>query len=180
MKYRRLPRLGWDISEVGYGMWGMGGWTGSDDAASATALDRAVALGCNFFDTAWAYGEGRSERLLGDLVRRHRSTALLTATKVPPKDRVWPGKGATPVDQVFPYDHIIEFTDRSLTNLGTDASSMSGTTVGRARLFASALSNRRPRHVRRARPRCRARGRVPVPQAGSPTPHLCAAAVRGR
>jgi aryl-alcohol dehydrogenase-like predicted oxidoreductase len=60
---RRLPRLGWEVSEVGDGMWGMGGWTGSDEGASALALDRAVALGANFFDTAWAYGEGRSERL---------------------------------------------------------------------------------------------------------------------
>ena len=120
MNTRRITRLGWDLAEVGYGMWGMGGWTGSDDAASAAALDRAVALGCNFFDTAWAYGEGRSERLLGDLIRRHQGTPLLTATKVPPMDRVWPGKGATPVDRVFPYEHIVEFTDRSLANLGTD------------------------------------------------------------
>jgi aryl-alcohol dehydrogenase-like predicted oxidoreductase len=121
IKQRRLSRLGWDVSDVGYGMWGMGGWTGSDDAASAAALDRAVALGCNFFDTAWAYGEGRSERLLGDLLRRHPGRRLITATKVPPKDRVWPGKGSTPVDRVFPYDHIIEYTDRSLQNLGADA-----------------------------------------------------------
>lgn len=120
MNTRLIPRLGWQVSEVGYGMWGMGGWTGSDDDASAAALDRAVALGCNFFDTAWAYGEGRSERLLGALIERHPDAGLLTATKVPPKDRVWPGKGTTPVDQVFPYDHIIEYTDRSLQNLGTD------------------------------------------------------------
>lgn len=120
MKTRRIARLGWDVTDIGYGMWGMGGWTGSDDAASAASLDRAVALGCNFFDTAWAYGEGRSERLLGDLVRRHCAVKLFTATKVPPKDRVWPGKGATPVDQVFPYEHIVDYTDRSLANLGTE------------------------------------------------------------
>jgi aryl-alcohol dehydrogenase-like predicted oxidoreductase len=117
---RRIPRLGWDVTDVGYGMWGMGGWTGSDDEASARALDRAVALGCNFFDTAWIYGEGRSERLLGDLLRRHPGRPLLTATKVPPKDRVWPGKGTTPADQVYPYDHIVDYTDRSLANLGRD------------------------------------------------------------
>ena len=120
MNTRRIPRLGWDVTDIGYGMWGMGGWTGSDDASSSAALDRAVALGCNFFDTAWAYGEGRSERLLGDLVRRHAGVRLLTATKVPPQDRVWPGKGTTPVDRVFPYEHIIEYTDRSLTNLGAE------------------------------------------------------------
>jgi aryl-alcohol dehydrogenase-like predicted oxidoreductase len=111
--------LGWDLSEVGYGMWGMGGWTGSDDAASAAALDRAVELGCTFFDTAWAYGEGRSERLLGDLVRRHPGKRLYTATKVPPKNLVWPGKRGTPVDQVFPYEHVIDYTDQSLENVGT-------------------------------------------------------------
>ena len=121
MNKRRIARLGWDVTDIGYGMWGMGGWTGSDDAGSSASLDRAVTLGCNFFDTAWAYGEGRSERLLGDLIRRHAGVRLFTATKVPPKDRVWPGKGATPVDQVFPYEHIVEYTDRSLANLGAEA-----------------------------------------------------------
>lgn len=120
MNTRRIPRLGWDVTDVGYGMWGMGGWTGSDDDASARALDRAVALGCNFFDTAWIYGEGRSEKLLGDLLRRHKGQTLFTATKVPPKDRVWPGKGETPADQVYPYDHIVEYTERSLANLGAE------------------------------------------------------------
>lgn len=120
MNTRRIPRLGWDVTDIGYGMWGMGGWTGSDDDASARALDRAVALGCNFFDTAWIYGEGRSEKLLGDLLKRHQGQTLLTATKVPPKDRVWPGKGETPVDQVYPYDHIVEYTERSLANLGAE------------------------------------------------------------
>ena len=58
MRYRGFGRTGWQVSEIGYGMWGMGGWTGSDDDESLQALDRAIALGCNFFDTAWAYGEG--------------------------------------------------------------------------------------------------------------------------
>ena len=120
MQFRTFPRFNWSISDVGYGMWGMGGWTGSDDAESAAALDRAVALGCNFFDTAWAYGEGRSERLLGELLRRHPDTQLYTATKVPPKDRVWPGKRGTPVADVFPYPHILEYTEKSLSNLGVD------------------------------------------------------------
>ena len=71
MRTRVFPRTGWALSEIGYGMWGMGGWTGSDDRESARALDGAVAQACNFFDTAWAYGEGKSGRLLGDLVTRH-------------------------------------------------------------------------------------------------------------
>ncbi len=68
MQYRRFGKTGWDTSAISYGMWGMGGWTGSDDEQSLRALQRSVELGCNFFDTAWAYGGGHSEQLLGQLV----------------------------------------------------------------------------------------------------------------
>jgi aryl-alcohol dehydrogenase-like predicted oxidoreductase len=87
MRLRTFGRLGWRVSEIGYGMWGMAGWTGSDDTQSGQALDRSVELGCNFFDTAFAYGDGKSERLLRDALQRHRGTRLYTATKVPPKNR---------------------------------------------------------------------------------------------
>ncbi len=99
----------------------MGGWTGSDDDESGAALDRAVELGCNFFDTALAYGNGHSERLLGALVRRHPGHRLYVATKVPPKNWKWPGRGTTPVAETFPYDHIIESTETSLRSLGMEA-----------------------------------------------------------
>ncbi|HYG79500.1 MAG TPA: aldo/keto reductase, partial [Pyrinomonadaceae bacterium] len=92
MKYRRFGRTGWEVSEIGYGMWGMAGWTGSDDEESLASLQRAVDLGCNFFDTAWAYGEGRSEALLGKLVRANPDKRLYTASKIPPKNRVWPSR----------------------------------------------------------------------------------------
>lgn len=118
MRYRTFGRLSWQVSEIGYGMWGMGGWSGSDDAQSLAALDRAVELGCNFFDTAYAYGEGHSERLLGEMLRRHAGTRLHVATKVPPKDRRWPGRGATPAARVFPYEYVMEMTQKSLANLG--------------------------------------------------------------
>jgi aryl-alcohol dehydrogenase-like predicted oxidoreductase len=121
MRYRNSPRLPVPLSEIGYGMWGMGGWSGSDDAESARALDRAVDLGCTFFDTAWAYGEGRSERLLGELLRRHPTSQLVAASKVPPKNRTWPGRATTPADEVFPYEHVIEYTEATLRNLGVDA-----------------------------------------------------------
>jgi aryl-alcohol dehydrogenase-like predicted oxidoreductase len=121
MRYRRFPRCHWDVSEIGYGMWGMGGWTGSDDLASAAALDRAVEGGCNFFDTALAYGDGHSETLLGALLRRHRTRRLFVATKIPPLNRQWPGKGTTPADQVFPYDHLLASARTSLAHLETDA-----------------------------------------------------------
>jgi aryl-alcohol dehydrogenase-like predicted oxidoreductase len=75
-------------------MWGMGGWSGSDDAESLASLDRSIALGCNFFDTAFAYGDGHSETLLGQALRRHPGQRLYVATKVPPRDR--PGPASRP------------------------------------------------------------------------------------
>ena len=77
MQYRTYPRTGWEVSEIGYGMWGMGGWSGSVDRLSLQALDESIRLGCNFFDTAWAYGQGHSERLLGEALRRHGGTRAL-------------------------------------------------------------------------------------------------------
>jgi aryl-alcohol dehydrogenase-like predicted oxidoreductase len=120
MRFRTFGRLGWPVAEIGYGMWGMGGWSGSDDRESLTSLDRAVALGCNFFDTAFAYGDGHSETLLGETLRRHAGTRLYVATKVPPKNRHWPGRADTPISEVFPYDYIIEMTARSRKNLGVE------------------------------------------------------------
>ena len=121
MRYRTFGRLGWDVSEVGYGMWGMGGWTGSDDDESARSLDRAIELGCTFFDTAYVYGMGRSEKLLGAMLKRHPGKQLIVATKVPPKNMKWPGSADVPAADAYPHDHIVEFTRRSLENLGTES-----------------------------------------------------------
>jgi len=112
--------LGWQVSEIGYGMWGMGSWTGSDDEESLRSLNRAVELGCNFFDTAWAYGEGRSERLLGQLLKQHPDKRLYAATKIPPKNRKWPSRRGFLLEDVFPPDYIKEYTEKSLENLGVD------------------------------------------------------------
>lgn len=106
------------MSEVGYGMWGMAGWTGSDDAESHASLDRAIELGCNFFDTAWAYGDGHSEQLLGETLRRHKDTRLFVATKIPPKNRRWPAKPEYSLDEVFPADYIRSYCEKSLRNIG--------------------------------------------------------------
>ena len=118
MRYRTFGRTGWQVSEVGYGMWGMAGWTGSDDEESHASLDRAIELGCTFFDTAFAYGEGHSERLLGAALRRHPDKRLYAATKIPPKNRKWPAKATYTLDEVFPPEYIREYTERSLENLG--------------------------------------------------------------
>jgi aryl-alcohol dehydrogenase-like predicted oxidoreductase len=120
MKYRRFGRTGWDVSEIGYGMWGMGSWSGSDDRESMRSLERAVELGCNFFDTAWAYGEGRSEQLLGQLVRANPGKKLYTATKIPPKNRQWPSRREFALDDCYPPDHIEEYVKSSLENAGLD------------------------------------------------------------
>jgi aryl-alcohol dehydrogenase-like predicted oxidoreductase len=118
MRYRTFGRTGWQVSEIGYGMWGMGGWTGSDDQESRRALDRAFALGCNFFDTAWVYGMGKSETLLGEALRAHRGAPAYVATKIPPKNMKWPGKAEYPVQDTYPPAHIREYTEKSLQNLG--------------------------------------------------------------
>lgn len=118
MNYRRFGRTEWMVSDIGYGMWGMGGWSGSDDETSLKALQRAVDLGCNFFDTAWGYGAGHSEGLLGRLVRANPGRRLYTATKVPPKNFAWPSQRNFSLDDCFPPDHIEEYVHKSLENAG--------------------------------------------------------------
>ena len=120
MNYRKFGRTGWQVSEIGYGMWGMAGWTGSDDEQSRQALRRAVELGCNFFDTAWAYGEGRSEKLLGELVRARPDRRLYTATKIPPKNFKWPAWPQYTLEDTFSPDHIRRYAEHSLRNLGLE------------------------------------------------------------
>lgn len=117
MEYRTFGRTGWSVSEIGDGMWGIAGWKGYDDQESIRSLSVAVELGCNFFDTAYAYGEGKSERLLGQLVRANTGKKLYTATKIPPKNQIWPSRRGFTLDEVFPPDHIREMTEKSLKNL---------------------------------------------------------------
>ena len=120
MQYRTFGRTGWQVSEIGYGMWGMGGWTESDDEEFRRSLQIAVDLGCNFFDTAWGYGAGHSEGLLGDLVRANAGKRIYTATKIPPKNFTWPSRRGFTLDETYPPDHIREYTEKSLHNLRLD------------------------------------------------------------
>ncbi|MCF0064067.1 aldo/keto reductase [Dyadobacter chenwenxiniae] len=120
MQNRRFGRSGWQISEIGYGMWGLAGWTGSDRKETDDSLNLAVESGVNFFDTAWGYGEGLSERILGDLIRRYPDRKLYAATKIPPKNRQWPSRPDSSLKDVFPADYIVEYTEKSLKNLGTE------------------------------------------------------------
>ncbi|MFZ0589367.1 MAG: aldo/keto reductase [Bryobacteraceae bacterium] len=118
MRYRTLGRTGIEISEIGYGAWGIGGkqWLGNDDKQSLAALERAFDLGLNFIDTALAYGEGHSEQLVGEAVK-NAPGQVYVATKIPPKNGIWPASSNTPIEEVFPYDYVIDCTDQSLRNL---------------------------------------------------------------
>jgi aryl-alcohol dehydrogenase-like predicted oxidoreductase len=121
MRYRRLGRTGIDISEIEYGAWGVGGkqWKGGTDNESLQSFRRAFELGLNFIDTALAYGDGHSEELVGAVVKDapHR---VFVATKVPPKNRIWPAAPGSRIEDVFPYDYIVSCTEESLRNLGTE------------------------------------------------------------
>jgi aryl-alcohol dehydrogenase-like predicted oxidoreductase len=118
MQYRTFGRTGWQVSDIGYGMWGLAGWTGSDDKESSKSLHRSVELGCNFFDTAWAYGHGHSEKLLGQLVRSYPNKKLYVASKIPPKNFKWPAEPEYSLDDCYPPDHIRQYVESSLKNLG--------------------------------------------------------------
>jgi aryl-alcohol dehydrogenase-like predicted oxidoreductase len=121
MKYRKLGKTNFEISEIGYGAWGIGGkqWLGGTDDESIQALKRAMDLGVNFIDTALAYGEGHSEQLVGRVVRE-LGRKIYVATKVPPKDRVWPAQAGVGIERVFPYDYIVACAEESLRNLGLE------------------------------------------------------------
>jgi aryl-alcohol dehydrogenase-like predicted oxidoreductase len=122
MNQRPLGRTGLQVSEIGYGAWGIGQsmWLGADDDESVRALNRAADLGVTLFDTALAYGDGHSEELVGALVRE-RDEPLVVATKIPPKNKIWPAPDGIDPDEAFPADYVIECTERSLRNLGLDA-----------------------------------------------------------
>ncbi len=121
MHYRKLGTTESEISEIGFGAWGIGGkqWLGGKDDESLRALKRSFELGVNFVDTALAYGDGHSEKLVGQVVRESFHKVFI-ATKVPPKNRVWPASPATPISEVFPYKYIVQSTEESLRNLGIE------------------------------------------------------------
>lgn len=121
MNYRTLGRTGLQVSEIGFGAWGIGKseWIGAEDEESLRALHRAIDLGVTFIDTALAYGDGHSERLVGQVVRE-RSERVYVATKVPPKNLEWPARPGVPVEEVFPGKYVQECAEQSLKNLGLE------------------------------------------------------------
>jgi aryl-alcohol dehydrogenase-like predicted oxidoreductase len=121
MNYRTLGKTGLKVSEIGYGAWGIGKsmWIGASDDESLTALNRAVDLGLNFIDTALGYGQGHSEKLVGEVVRSREET-IYVATKIPPKNLEWPARAGVRAEEAFPADHVISCTEQSLRNLGLE------------------------------------------------------------
>jgi len=120
VRHRTFGRLGWQVGDVGYGMWGMGEWTGSNDKQSMAALQLAVARGVNFFDTAQSYGDGHSEQLLGMLMSGHSGQRVFATTKVPPLNRQWPSRRGAAFDEVFPRAYVRRYVDISRSNLAVD------------------------------------------------------------
>jgi aryl-alcohol dehydrogenase-like predicted oxidoreductase len=124
MKTRTLGTTGYRVSEIGFGAWGLGGqmWRGVDDSEGRKALREAIEQGITFFDTALAYGDGHSERLIGaELKHDLRAGRATVATKIPPMNREWPGKASYKLRDVFPAQYIATSTETSLKNLGMDA-----------------------------------------------------------
>ncbi len=118
MNYRTLGPTQFAVSDIGHGLWGMSGWKGSDDARSLAALQRAADLGCTFFDSAWAYGDGRSDGLLGETLRRNPGKRLYAASKVPPRNRQWPAQGT--LAEAFPVEHVLQHAEMIRRRLGVE------------------------------------------------------------
>ncbi len=118
MKTRRLGRTEFEVSEIGYGAWGLGAtmWRGVDDAEALAAVRAAIEAGVTFFDTALAYGDGHSEQLLAEATRE-----LVVATKIPPGDHSWPASQTSHISDVFPARHVRASTETSLRNLRREA-----------------------------------------------------------
>jgi aryl-alcohol dehydrogenase-like predicted oxidoreductase len=121
MKYRKLGRTGFEVSDIAYGLWGMSGWSGSEDTQSLASLQLSIDSGCNFFDTAWAYGEGKSDGLLGETMMRNPKRRLYAASKIPPANDKWPALPSYKYSDVFSADHVFKYADLIRKKLRTDS-----------------------------------------------------------
>ncbi len=121
MKYRKLGRTGFEVSDIAHGLWGMSGWSGSEDQESLQSLQLAADLGCNFFDTAWAYGDGKSDGLLGTILAKNPGKRLYAASKIPPMNDQWPAKPEYKYREVFPREHVLNYANKIRQKLGTDS-----------------------------------------------------------
>jgi len=109
MKQRKLGKSGFSVSEIGHGLWGMGGWSGSSDEINRASLRLSIEGGCTFFDSAYAYGKGHSDNLIGEIAREFPNRTLVLASKIPPADWKWPSSPNSPLSTVFPRAHVLEY-----------------------------------------------------------------------
>jgi aryl-alcohol dehydrogenase-like predicted oxidoreductase len=121
MKYRALGRIGFQVSDIAHGLWGMGGWSESNDDESRHAIQLAIDSGCNFFDTAWAYGDGKSDGLLGEAITKNKGKRIYAASKIPPKNLRWPASPKDKYTDVFPADHVFKYANRIRGKLQSDS-----------------------------------------------------------
>ena len=121
MKYRTFGRLGWQVSEIGFGAWAIGGgWGAQRDEDSLAALHRALDLGCNLLDTAQGYGNGRSEQLIGKVLKERKNERVYVATKIPPAPGAWPPSPYDRIEERYPAEYLRKQLEISLRNLGVD------------------------------------------------------------
>jgi len=120
MEYRTLGRTNLSVSEIGHGLWGMGDWTDANDKQSLETLQMSLEMGCNFFDSAWAYGKGHSDELLGKLIKNNPAARIIAASKIPPKNFKWPATAESKLEDVFPRQHVFDYTEKILEGMGTD------------------------------------------------------------
>src|ERR1700735_570162 len=121
MKYRKFGRTNMEVSDISYGLWGMSGWSGSNDTTSLQGLQTSVDLGCNFFDTAWAYGNGNSDGLVGEILARNGKKNLFAASKIPPLNDMWPALPSYAYPAVFPAEHVLAYDKKIREKLRVDA-----------------------------------------------------------
>lgn len=122
MKYRTFGRLGWQVSEIGFGAWAIGAtaWGKQDDSESIRALHKALDLGCNFIDTAHGYGNGHSERIIGRVLKERQGERIYVATKIPPTSGTWPPTPYDKIEDRLPEAYLREVVENSLNNLRVD------------------------------------------------------------
>ena len=121
MRYRTFGRTGLKISEIGHGLWAMSGWKDSDDTESRRALRVSLEEGVNFFDSAWAYGNGHCDQLLGELIAEHPGREIVVASKVPPMNGKWPASDRDRLADTFPRHHVVAHAEKIRAALGTGA-----------------------------------------------------------
>jgi aryl-alcohol dehydrogenase-like predicted oxidoreductase len=118
MTIRTMGSTGMAVSAVGLGLWGMGSWTGSDDDRNREVLRHAIASGCTFFDSAFVYGNGYSDALLGAIAAEHADRPLILASKIPPADFKWPSSPNNALHTIFPRAHVIEYAEKIRSAFG--------------------------------------------------------------